>query len=127
MPHIYHKNGTLVKMLNASSTTFPISAVLADRTLNDIFTIIMISMIIVNTVNMGGQLDLHIIKEVFKRPVGPIVGFASQFVIMPMVITNQTLKNDFIESIFLLSCLMESERLCLKTNFLDWVFLFSVI
>ena len=35
------------------SASFPISAVLADRTLNDIFTIIMISMIIVNTVNMG--------------------------------------------------------------------------
>ena len=35
------------------STSFPISAVLADRTLNDIFTVIMISMIIVNTVNMG--------------------------------------------------------------------------
>ena len=73
---------------NTNNTTiFPISAVLADRTLNDIFTIIMISMIIVNTVNMGGQLDLHIIKEVFKRPVGPIVGFTSQFVIMPLVIS----------------------------------------
>ena len=75
---------------NTNNTTiFPISAVLADRTLNDIFTIIMISMIIVNTVNMGGQLDLHIIKEVFKRPVGPIVGFTSQFVIMPLVILIQ--------------------------------------
>ena len=31
-------------------------------------------------------MDLQIIKEVFKRPVGPIVGFASQFVIMPLVI-----------------------------------------
>ena len=38
---------------NDVSTSFPISAVLADRTLSDIFTIIMISMIIVNTVNMG--------------------------------------------------------------------------
>ena len=87
-PHLYHKNGTLIKRNASSPTTFAISAVLADRTLNDIFTIIMISMIIVNTVNMGGQLDLHIIKEVFKRPVGPIVGFTSQFVIMPLVINH---------------------------------------
>ena len=34
---------------------------------------------------MGGQLDLQIIKDVFKKPIGPAVGFASQFVIMPLV------------------------------------------
>jgi hypothetical protein len=28
-----------------------------------------------------------IIKEVFRKPVGPVVGFASQFIFMPLVTT----------------------------------------
>jgi predicted Na+-dependent transporter len=52
----------------------------------------MIVMIIINTVNMGGQLDLQIIRQVFKRPIGPAVGFASQFIIMPLVISLWSLK-----------------------------------
>ena len=36
------------------------------------------------TVNMGCELDPSIIKEVFKEPLGPVVGFISQFVIMPV-------------------------------------------
>ena len=42
-------------------------------------------MIVLNTINMGGQLDLEIIKAVFKKPIGPIVGFVSQFILMPLV------------------------------------------
>ena len=38
-----------------------------------------------NLVNLGSQLDLEIIKEVLKKPIGPAVGFASQFIVMPMV------------------------------------------
>lgn len=70
---------------NDVAMTLPLNVILADRTLNTLFTIIMMVMIIINTVNMGGQLDLQIIRDVFKRPVGPAVGFASQFVIMPLL------------------------------------------
>ena len=56
-----------------------------DKTLNNIFTLVVTLMIIVNTVNMGGQLDLNVIKAVFKKPVGPAVGFCSQFLLMPLV------------------------------------------
>ncbi len=56
-----------------------------DRTLNMVFTGVMTLMVIVNTINMGGQLDLNVIKEVFKKPIGPAVGFFSQFVCMPLV------------------------------------------
>ena len=57
---------------------------MADRTLNQLFMNIMILMVIVNTVNMGAQLDIEIIKAVFKKPVGPFVGFVSQFGFMPL-------------------------------------------
>ncbi len=63
----------------------PLKAILADRTLNTLFTVVMLAMIVINTVNMGGQLDLAIIRQVFQRPVGPAVGFISQFVVMPVV------------------------------------------
>ncbi len=55
-----------------------------DKTLNNIFTLVVTLMIIVNTVNMGGQLDLDVIKAVFKKPIGPAVGFCSQFLLMPL-------------------------------------------
>ena len=55
-----------------------------DLTLNNLFTLIMIIMVVVNTVNMGAQLDIEIIKEVSKKPIGPFVGFLSQFGFMPL-------------------------------------------
>lgn len=38
-----------------------------------------------STINMGCALDLNIIKANILRPVGPVVGFISQFTFMPMV------------------------------------------
>ncbi len=38
------------------------------------------------SINMGCALDLSIIKANILRPVGPIVGFISQFTLMPLVI-----------------------------------------
>ena len=54
------------------------------ETLTEFFTIVVTLMIVLNTINMGGQLDFEVIKSVFKSPVGPIVGMVSQFVLMPM-------------------------------------------
>ena len=38
--------------------------------LNNLFILVMTCMIIVNTINMGAQLDLEVVKEVFKKPIG---------------------------------------------------------
>jgi len=46
----------------------------------------MAALAIINTINMGCGLDLGIVKQNFLRPVGPIVGFISQFTFMPLVI-----------------------------------------
>lgn len=42
-------------------------------------------MAVINTVNMGCGLDLNVVKQNILRPVGPIVGFVSQFTFMPLV------------------------------------------
>lgn len=60
--------------------------VVKSQFLPDLFTLVMTLMIIMNTVNMGAQLDLAIIKKVFKKPIGPAVGFVSQFILMPLVL-----------------------------------------
>ena len=58
--------------------------IMSDRALNDLFTLIMILMVVVNTINMGAQLDIEIIKQVFRKPIGPFVGFVCQFGFMPL-------------------------------------------
>lgn len=85
-----------------------IIVVVKDQTMNDLFTLIMTLMIIANTVNMGGQLDLNIIKGVFKKPIGPLVGMICQFILMPLfaygigwLMTNDTL---FRLGLFVLGC-----------------------
>ena len=45
----------------------------------------MIIMAVLNTINMGCALDMQIVKQNILRPVGPIVGFISQFTFMPLV------------------------------------------
>jgi predicted Na+-dependent transporter len=42
-------------------------------------------MAVLNTINMGCALDMAIVKQNILRPVGPIVGFISQFTFMPLV------------------------------------------
>ncbi len=109
------RSGFGIVSKNETAMAVPVTAILADRTLNNLFTGIMMTMIIINTVNMGGQLDLHIIKEVFKRPVGPVVGFISQFVLMPLV-RRKLIQLSFVKCIMDFSFLMGSERSCSMTN-----------
>jgi len=68
----------------------------------------MIVLILLNTINMGAQLDLHIIVSVFRKPIGPCVGFFCQFVFMPLfsflvgwLVTEDNL---FRLGLFLLGC-----------------------
>merc|ERR1719180_20266 len=51
---------------------------------NKFCTLVMVVMVLLNSINMGAQLDISIIVKVFKKPVGPIVGFVSQFLFMPL-------------------------------------------
>ena len=67
------------------SKIIDLEVIVGDRTLQNLFTIIMTIMVTINSVNMGGQLDLQVIKEVFKKPIGPVVGLISQFLFMPLV------------------------------------------
>ena len=88
--------------------TVEMKVVIKDKTLNGVFTLVLMLMVIINTVNMGSQLDLDVIKEVFKEPIGPAVGFASQFLIMPVFsfLTGWLLSDDLLFRLgfFILGC-----------------------
>ena len=49
-----------------------------------IINIVFSLLLIVALFFMGIEIDLNVVKEVLKKPIGPTIGFISQFVIMPL-------------------------------------------
>ncbi|XP_076043814.1 ileal sodium/bile acid cotransporter-like [Oratosquilla oratoria] len=62
-----------------------ISVLLAYQNLNDIFTIAIGVLVALVYINMGATLDLEVIKQIVKKPIGPIVGITCQYLIMPLI------------------------------------------
>lgn len=56
-----------------------------DKVINKVFTAFVATVVSINYINMGCALDLGIVKNVLRRPIGPAVGFGCQFVLMPLV------------------------------------------
>jgi len=52
--------------------------------LDTIFIATATTFMLTNTINMGCQLNAEIIMNVLRRPIGPAVGIASQFICMPI-------------------------------------------
>lgn len=55
------------------------------RPIDKAFTYCVIVLVAIIYINMGAALDTDIIKQTMKRPIGPVIGFMAQFVIMPLV------------------------------------------
>lgn len=55
-----------------------------ENVLDVIFLAILGIFLVINNINMGSILDMEEVKAVFKKPVGPLVGFGSQFLFMPL-------------------------------------------
>ena len=70
--------------LNDTRITIPVFVIMNNPFWNKFCTLVMVVMVLLNSINMGAQLDIGIIVKVFKKPVGPVVGFVSQFLFMPL-------------------------------------------
>ena len=57
----------------------------AKKTASKIFGYSVAILISLLYINFGCALDLRVMKEVLRRPVGPAIGFVSQFVFMPLI------------------------------------------
>jgi len=49
------------------------------------FTVSVATLVTIIYINMGAALDQKILKATIKKPIGPIIGFFTQFVFMPLV------------------------------------------
>jgi len=56
----------------------------AKKTASKIFGYSVAALISFAYINMGCALDVEVMKKVLKRPIGPLIGFVSQFLFMPV-------------------------------------------
>ena len=59
-----------------------------DSSLNSVFIGLVILLVCAANVAMGCKTDLHVVKETLKKPIAPVTGMFSQFVLMPLVNIN---------------------------------------
>jgi sodium/bile acid cotransporter 3/5 len=62
----------------------PVTVVREKTVQSKVFAVSVAVLISLAYVNMGCALDLEVIGGALKRPVGPAIGFACQFVLMPL-------------------------------------------
>lgn len=63
----------------------PVSVIREKTIQSKVFAISVGVLVSLAYINMGCALDLNVIKEVLKRPIGPAIGFLCQFVLMPLI------------------------------------------
>ena len=56
----------------------------AKKTASKIFGYSVAVLVSLAYINFGCALDLNVVREVLKKPIGPAVGFVSQFIFMPL-------------------------------------------
>ncbi|CAL4073766.1 unnamed protein product [Meganyctiphanes norvegica] len=64
---------------------FKMTVSLSYQNLNDIFTIALGFIIAFMYVTMGATLDIDVIWQIFKAPIGPVIGLVCQYLFMPLI------------------------------------------
>ncbi|XP_044732463.1 ileal sodium/bile acid cotransporter-like [Chrysoperla carnea] len=65
--------------------TLPATVIRKDRVIDHIFTGSVITLVSILYINFGCALDWSYLKETIKKPIGPVIGFFGQFLIMPVL------------------------------------------
>ncbi|ODM97448.1 Ileal sodium/bile acid cotransporter [Orchesella cincta] len=71
--------------MTVQETCMDVSVIRVARPIDKAFTYSVAALVAIIYINMGAALDTTTIKATLKRPIGPIIGFFSQFVIMPLL------------------------------------------
>lgn len=69
----------------AVGAKYSVAVVREERAIDVAFNVIVVLLVLVVNLGMGCKTELSVVKEVLRRPVGPITGLCSQFIIMPLV------------------------------------------
>ncbi|XP_074645679.1 ileal sodium/bile acid cotransporter-like [Tubulanus polymorphus] len=54
-----------------------------ERAVDIVFRVAVSVLVVISTMMMGTKIDLNVVKDVLKRPYSPMIGFCTQFLIMP--------------------------------------------
>lgn len=68
-----------------SGEDFEVVVTREDTVLNTIFTATVIVLVCLANVAMGCKTDILVVRETLRKPIAPVTGLLSQFIIMPMV------------------------------------------
>lgn len=60
------------------------SVIRTERPVDTIFIVTVAVLVALNTINMGIQIDLEVVKRTLRRPLAPFIGLVCQFVFMPL-------------------------------------------
>uniref|UniRef100_A0A182NR99 Sodium-bile acid cotransporter n=1 Tax=Anopheles dirus TaxID=7168 RepID=A0A182NR99_9DIPT len=79
---IVRMNGSAERI---KSSTLPVTVIRPERVIDHVFTGSVILLISILYINFGAALDVGALKQIARRPVGPVIGFICQFVFMPLL------------------------------------------
>lgn len=68
-----------------TSGSYTVTVIRSPSSVNILFTIFVLIIVTFNNVNMGCLIEWKTIQGVLMKPIAPIIGFASQFIFMPLV------------------------------------------
>lgn len=71
--------------LERSEGVFHVIVVRLDRFIDRMFSVTVVALLAILFINFGAAIDIQIIKEIFRKPIGPAIGAVCQLVIMPLV------------------------------------------
>lgn len=72
--------------INETATNkLAITVIRAERVIDKVFTSSVAALVAILYINFGAALDTTKLRGILKKPIGPIIGFLSQFVFMPLL------------------------------------------
>lgn len=75
----------LHQMRQIYKAKFSVVVVREKRAVDVAFNVVVVLLVLVVNLGMGCKTDLQVVKATLRRPVGPVTGFFSQFIFMPLI------------------------------------------
>lgn len=82
-----HANAKLVNDANVESkeAKMPVSVVRKKTIQSKLFAYSVAILVSLAYINMGCAMDLKVVKQTLKKPIGPMIGFICQYIFMPLI------------------------------------------
>merc|ERR1719400_579892 len=72
-------------MTRKKETILPVSVVRKKTIQSKLFAYSVAILVSLAYINMGCAMDLKVVRETLKKPIGPLIGFICQYIFMPLI------------------------------------------